>query len=423
MYPPKKNSTQLLGIAAFFALLSESATADSLKMKNGDAFSGSIISLQDGLCIFATNYGTPINVKTSEVHALATDNAYTVVFKNGDKATGSFHMDPTGRTVLESDSFGSTVLLPEKIQSLTRIFSAPTPQDRHSSAEHQATYGAEQDQQAPVDFLTGSAVLLSPGTYEIDVGLSYKHSVTQYNLSEVGYFQKSSYSARLLQLQNTFRAGITAGLEGYLALPVTYTRIDDVSSNEYVRHTGAWDLADIGLGLQYQLVDERSSVPALALTVDITAPTGKKKYNDALNDWKDPLNNGLGHWSLAPGIAFVRTTDPAVIFGGMSYQYMFKQEISGYDVQPGSVFKTYLGLGFALNEKLSLGTRLSYAHAANLKAEDEEIHGSDTDPLDISFNASYRLSENWVASPQVTFGLNDAAGPAALAIDFKRRFN
>lgn len=423
MHPEKTSSPQVLGAAALFALLNGAATADSLNMKNGDAFSGRIISLQNGLCIFATNYGTPINVRTSEVHALATDDAYTVIFKNGDKATGSFHMDSTERTVLESDSFGSTVLLPEKIQSLTRFFSAPTSLGKNPSAEHQATYGAEQDPQAPVDFLTGSAVLLSPGTYEIDVGLSYKHSATQYNLSEVGYFQKSSYSARLLQLQSTFRAGITSGLEGYIALPVTYTRIEDVSSNEYVRHTGAWDMADIGLGLQYQLVDERSSIPAIALTMDITAPTGKKKYNDALNDWKDPLNNGLGHWSLAPGIAFVRTTDPAVIFGGLSYQYMFKKEISGYDVQPGNVFKTYLGLGFALNEKLSLGTRLSYAYAANLNAEGEEIYGSDADPLDISFSASYRLSDNWVASPQVTFGLNDAAGPAALAIDFKRRFN
>ena len=119
----------------------------------------------------------------------------------------------------------------------------------------------------------------------------------------------------------------------------------------------------------------------------------------------------------------VRTTDPAIIFGGVSYQYFFTDTIDGYQVQPGWVVNSYFGVGFALNEKLSLGSRLSYAYSSNMKADNETIYGSHSDPMNVSLNLSYRVSKDWVVSPQITFGLNDDSGPAALSMNIKRNFN
>jgi len=402
------------------------AHADTLVMKSGDKFSGKIISYVNGLCIFDTQYGAAIKVPTADISGISTDVAYSIDFANGDKVMGQLQANAQGQTVLQSKTFGESSIDVTAISRMVKHFSevpntAQAAQAGTAAVNDDKQYGAEVENQAPLDFLTGSTVLLSPGQMELDFNTSYKQSRTQYNLPDVGYFQKSSYSARLLQLSTALRAGLYEGIEGYISVPVTYTRIEDVSSNEYTRDTSAWDLADIAFGGQYQLTRESADMPAISATLDISAPTGRKKYNDQTDSWKDPLNNGTGHWSIAPGLAFVRSTDPAILFGGINYQYFFADKVDGYDVQPGWIINSYFGVGFALNEKLSVGTRLSYSYVSNMKAEHETIYGSDSDPMDISLNASYRLSRAWVVSPGVTFGLNDDSGPAALSLSLKRQ--
>lgn len=112
-----------------------------------------------------------------------------------------------------------------------------------------------------------------------------------YALPYAGYFQRSSYSAKQLEFRSTLRAGIYEGIEGYLSAPITHSHIQDVSSNEHVRHADAWNLADIAFGAQYQVIDESADRPAISLTFDLSAPTGRKRYNHTFNSWKDPLNN------------------------------------------------------------------------------------------------------------------------------------
>ncbi|MBD8623567.1 transporter [Pseudomonas sp. CFBP 13727] len=395
------------------------AMADTVHLKNGDSLSGRLISYEGDVCVFSASYGTGLNIPGPEIASLQTDHDYEVRFKNGELASGRLMSNGATLTLLTSTTFGEVEVRMTEIQALTRSF----VEERNPEAEDVPAEYGERTEQPPLDFLVGSTVLLGPGEYEFDMGLVYKQSRRQHNLFDVGYFQKSSYSARVIQFEPTLRAGLFDRLEGHLAVPFTYTSVEDVSSNEYVSTTGAWDLADIGFGVQYQWLDETSAHPALSFTFDIGAPTGRKRYNDAANRWKDPLNNGSGHWNVAPGIAWVRSTDPAILFGGLSYQHFFKSTIDGYAVKPGWALRSYLGAGFALNEKLSIGARFSYSYSANLKADRQIIKGTDIDPADLAFNLSYRLHDDWVVSPQIMLGLNDDAGPASMSLNLKRQFN
>ncbi|TDV61781.1 transporter [Pseudomonas sp. LP_7_YM] len=408
-----------------YAFINDVTLADTVHLKNGDIFSGKIISLQNGLCIFDTKYGAAVWVSTSEMKSMAADASYTVHFINGDTAAGRLQLAPDGTTRLNSPTFGLVSVDVDIIQALTRDFadekSVGKQADKANVGPAAQQYGEDMYEQAPLDFLTGSTVLLAPGQFELDMGAAYTQNRSQYSLG--GYFQKSSYVARRLELRTSLRAGLDEGLEGYVTVPVTYSTVQDVSTNEYVRDTDAWEMGDLGFGVQYQLIEESLARPAVSLTFDVTAPTGRKRYNDALNNWKDPLNNGSGHWSVAPGLAFVRSTDPAILFGGLSYRHFFPETIDGYRLKPGWMINSYAGAGLALNEKLSVGSRLSYAYSSKLTADGETIYGSDADPLDLSVSASYRLSGDWVASPELTFGLNDDAGPATLSLNFRRRFN
>lgn len=274
----------------------------------------------------------------------------------------------------------------------------------------------------PLDFLAGSTVLLAPGKLELEWALQYKQARTSHSLMNVGYFQMSAQNSTQLEWATTLRAGLAHDVEAWLSLPLTHTGIEQVSTNEYVRSASQWALGDISAGLQYQWLRETAQWPAVSLTMTFSAPTGKKRYYPPEETWRDPLSNGSGHWSLAPGIAFVRSSDPAMLFGGLNYRWSLERRIDAYRVQPGAGLAGYLGLGLALNDKLSVGTRVSFSHYRNLRVDGQTIAGSGKDPLDLSLSASYRAFEQWTISPQVSFGLNDEAGPAYVSLRMNRRF-
>ncbi|WP_320173347.1 hypothetical protein [Maridesulfovibrio sp.] len=51
-----------------------------------------------------------------------------------------------------------------------------------------------------------------------------------------------------------------------------------------------------------------------------------------------------------------------------------------------------------------------------MKADNVEIKGSETEPLDLSFSASYRIASNLTLTPELTYGLNDDAGAPLLSL-------
>lgn len=411
-------------LALISALVPQAIYADTLHLKNGDVISGRVISYKGGLCIFSTNYGATIQVSTNDVHGIATDEAYQITFDNEDMLSGRLVYGKEQSSV-ESERFGIINIKAGSIKSMTRDFASLPPNRKAPGAGTsvvEKSFGEEIEEQAPLDFLTGTTVLLAPGKYEIDFGISHKSSRESFSLPAAGYFQRSTYAARQLTFDTTLRAGIADGIEGWISLPFSYTRIEQVSSNEYVRQNESWNLGDISFGMGYQFTQETARLPAISGTLGISAPTGKKKYRDITKNWLDPSDNSSGHWTITPGLSFVRTTDPAILFGGVNFQYAVPKTIDGHRIKPGWGAGLYLGMGFALNEHLSVGTRVSYSHQGRLEADGEKIYGSDIDPLDISFSASYRLIDTWVITPQVTFGLNDDAGQAAMSIRLRKQF-
>ncbi|MGO0788463.1 transporter [Herbaspirillum seropedicae] len=398
------------------------APADTLYTKAGDIISGKLLTFQDGLCLFKTRYGAPITLQGKELAALVTEDSYRMTLVNGDSASGRLVREQDGRNRMQTISFGTIDIHADAIQAMTRIFESGIKDEVNAPQARSPSFGEDGVSKAPVDFLTGSTVLLAPGKMELEFGLQYKHTRSSHSLMNVGYFQMSAQEARQLELATTVRAGLWGDVEAWFTLPFTHTGIEQISSNQYVRNASQWALGDVSAGLQYQWLEENAERPALSLSLTLSAPTGKKRYYAPDDTWLDPLSNGTGHWSLAPGIAFVRSSDPGMLFGGVNYRFSRERTIDGYRIHPGDGLSAYLGVGFALNERLSLGSRLSLAHYRNMQVDGQAVAGSGKDPLDLSLSVSYRLFERWTLSPQVTFGLNEEAGPAYLSLRMNRRF-
>ncbi|WP_409525919.1 transporter [Nitrincola sp. MINF-07-Sa-05] len=309
---------------------------------------GRLISFDDGIVVFNTRYDAVVSIPAAQLISIETDGEYRVTFKSGDRLTGRLQWsDEDKSTNLHSSQLGQMVLNIDNIASMTRHFEQQTPVAStvgQEGASEKQEYGEDVSRAAPLDFLTGSTVLLSPGRYELDFGLRYNQSRQASSLMNIGYFQRSSMVAKRLSLNTTLRAGLADRLEGWVSVPLHHTYVEQVSTNEFVRETRDTRVGDISLGLQYQMLQESSRYPALSASLNVSAPTGKKHYFEIVDSWQDPLNNGSGHWVVSPGISFVRTTDPAIVFGGLNYVHAFPATISGYRVRPGWGVDAYLGL-------------------------------------------------------------------------------
>jgi len=388
--------------------------ADTIRLKNSDTISGSLLSFQDGICVFKTNYDAAIKINVSDIDSISTDTAYLVTLSNDEVVKGRIETK-NGKSFIASESLGIVDL---DLQAISKIV-------RASDVQRTATeksIGRDAEKSPPLEFLTGSTVLLAPGQYQFEMGMDYRQNREFYPIPNDGYFEYHSFSARMLRFDSTLRAGISGGFETFISLPFTYTYIEQVSSNAWVRDTYEWNIADVSAGVQYQLIEESNLYPAISASLSVSAPTGEKRYYVFEEDWLDPLNNSSGHWVISPGLSFSRTTDPAIIYGGINYSYSVKDNIDGYMIEPGWGASIYYGVGFALNDSLSLGSRFVYSYSSTMNVDEVKINGSDKDAMDVAFSASYRFSEDWVITPQLVLSLNDDAGTSFISFRLNRFF-
>lgn len=149
--------------------------------------------------------------------------------------------------------------------------------------------------------------------------------------------------------------------------------------------TGPSRLGDINAGVSYKFLDESVGWPDAVFSLRVKAPTGVDPYgiklktvpgdNSNLNVPED-LPTGNGIWSITPGISLVKTLDPAVIFGNLSYTYNLENSFSDIspqsgvkvagDVDLGNWIQFGMGVAFALNERMSLS--MSFSELISQKA-------------------------------------------------------
>ena len=89
-------------------------------------------------------------------------------------------------------------------------------------------------------------------------------------------------------------------------------------------------LGDVNFGIYYQFVKEHGSVPDVVGSLRVKAPTGTAPFGIKLLQ-SDPNNTNLvapsklptgnGFWSLTAGVSVLKTYDPVVLFGRVSYTY------------------------------------------------------------------------------------------------------
>lgn len=204
-------------------------------------------------------------------------------------------------------------------------------------------------------------------------------------------------------------------------------------------------LGDVSAGISYKFLDEGPGRPDAVLSLRVKAPTGVEPYgikldpvpgNNNLNVPED-LPTGNGVWSVTPGIALVKTMDPAVVFGNLSYTYNLKESFDDIspqrgakvpgDVRLGNWFQLGVGVAFALNERASMSMSFSelISQSSKIRPEGEDwqtVTGSDANAAYFNIGMTYAVSNDLTIVPNLSIGLTPDAPDFSFSIKFPYYF-
>jgi len=204
-------------------------------------------------------------------------------------------------------------------------------------------------------------------------------------------------------------------------------------------------IGDVNFGVAYKFIDESENWPDAVATLRVKAPTGKDPYgikliqvagNDNLAVPED-LPTGNGVWAITPGISLVKTFDPAVLFGSLSYTYNMEDSFSDIsptvntkvpgDVKLGDSWQIGGGIAFALNEKMSMSFSVTdqFSRKSKIKPDGgdwQSISNSDYNAANFNVGLTFAATDNLTIVPNLSIGLTDDAPDFSFSLKFPYYF-
>ena len=204
-------------------------------------------------------------------------------------------------------------------------------------------------------------------------------------------------------------------------------------------------IGDVNFGVAYKFLDETPTLPDAVVSVRVKAPTGKEPFGIKLvkqpnNDnlyVPESLPTGNGVWSVTPGISLVKTFDPAVLFGSLSYTHNFEDSFDdissevnqkvGGKVRLGDSFQFGVGVAFALNEKMSMSFSVSdlVQRKSKLKPDGgdwQSVVSSDANAGYFNVGMTIAASDNLTIVPNLAIGMTDDAPDFTFSLKFPYYF-
>lgn len=405
------------------------ASADEVRLVNGDRLSGRVVSLSQASIRIATPHSGTVAIDRRHIRHLRADAPMAVDLVSGERLVGRVESADANSIVVHSPMLGDRQLPLDAVAAMeawqgseallsvrgkgTGAATAPVPpQPPPDPGPSQASIGRKPDDVEDIRtiFLRQSSVLLEPGEKEIEIGADY--------LGKQASLTVLNAKFRQFQIPVSFRFGLLERLEGSLSMPFTHAEQEFSFAGESTREqeTG---LGDGSLGLNYDLLDETAVRPGMVVLGSLRAPTGGTPDDSG-------ISTGSGHWAASLGVQFIKTVDPIVLFWGVRYAHefaathFFNDRI--YDVQPGEAVEYNFGFGFAVNDKIALSAQVTGGYQWETEADDQEVPGSAREPVSLRTALTYGINSRMFLEPSVTIGLNDDTPDFSIGLAASRRF-
>uniref|UniRef100_A0A831UF50 Transporter n=1 Tax=Geobacter metallireducens TaxID=28232 RepID=A0A831UF50_GEOME len=291
-------------------------------------------------------------------------------------------------------------------------------------------------------------VLTPRGTLVVEPSFQYSHSSTS-RIALVGYTIVPAVHVGIIDIRAVdrdayigalaARYGLTNRLEFEVKVPYVY-RTDTSTTRSYIGgglDDKAFDsdgngLGDVEFGLRYQ-INSPTTGPFFITSLRVKSDTGNgpfdipyetRKVSDKDESFipaEQPT--GSGFWAVQFGLSAIYPTDPAVLFGGISYLWNIernvnttigKTSIGSYD--PGDTFGFNFGMGLALNETVSFSLGYDHSVIGRNRQDGTAVGESETHVGTLLFGYSLRLTQKTTANLSLGVGVTEAAPDVQLTL-------
>lgn len=236
------------------------------------------------------------------------------------------------------------------------------------------------------------------------------------------------------------RYGLTSRLEVEARVPYVYRHdrlsllarsTPDFEGQEQVLEENS--LGDVEVAARYQLNSGRGGRPIFVANARVKPPTGISPFEVPFDEMgvAQGLATGSGFWSVEAGVTMIYPSEPAIIFGGLTYLHNFARDIDKVigetvvgRVEPGDSIGAQIGFGLSLNPRFSVS--LGYSH--NYIFRTESVIGGEVQksrPLQVGsmlMGWSFRLNERLTLNNSFEFGVTSEAPDMRFVLRLPYRF-
>lgn len=204
-------------------------------------------------------------------------------------------------------------------------------------------------------------------------------------------------------------------------------------------------IGDLSIGASYRLMTETLRRPDVVVSARVKFPTGRDPFGVEFVEVENSQGNlevpeslatGTGVYGASLGVAVLKTLDPMVVFGNLTYFRNFSRDFDDIDenagdipgrVDIGDAWQFGAGLAFALNDKSSISMSYSQrlVERTRLTPDGQDtrvVAGSQANVGIANFGATFSLSPRLALVANVGIGLTDDSPDMSVAIRLPFRF-
>ncbi|WP_238268517.1 hypothetical protein [Paraburkholderia terrae] len=205
-------------------------------------------------------------------------------------------------------------------------------------------------------------------------------------------------------------------------------------------------VGDMNFGFYYQILKETNNIPDVVGSLRVKAPTGTSPFGIKVVQLEPDNTNlvapsklptGTGFWNLTAGLSVLKTYDPVVLFGSLSYTYNIARSFSDISsiagqtqpatVKLGDIFQLGAGVALAFSDKdsASISYTLALQPASKTKAPGGDyvkVPGSETTAAVMNFGLNHVVNKHLTINGSVSFGMTPDAPNYVIGVRFPYTF-
>lgn len=213
-------------------------------------------------------------------------------------------------------------------------------------------------------------LLLPSGTLELETSASYYDassdaiSVEGFSILPVlvvGNIVSNRIRREVALSSLTARLGLPGNFQLDVRTPYGYERVRTVSAGNQETSQRSMGLGDVQVGLSRQIAREHGRIPDLLADVSFKTKTGKDPFGLGNNE----IALGTGFYGAQTRITAVKSSDPMILFGSLSYGYNLPagkvipdSQNAAHNIlvhfKPGDTYGLQLGSVLAVNPETSV---------------------------------------------------------------------